>query len=154
MKVIQSCLTLCDPMAYTVRGVLQARIMEWIAIPFSRGSSHWGIELRSPALQVDSLPAEPKEKHLSFINTLQINRGLMPYDINKKMRTFFTITLFLSLFELKLLQITIINLQTNRIGKVSEMEKSPNLSSNCNLDVEINQKWRGEGDLKWISEVS
>ena len=89
---------------------------------------------------MDSLPAEPKEKHLSFINTLQINRGLMPYDINKKMRTFFTITLFLSLFELKLLQITIINLQTNRIGKVSEMEKSPNLSSNCNLDVEINQK--------------
>ena len=39
MKVTQSCLTLCDPMAYTVHGILQARILEWVAFPFSRGSS-------------------------------------------------------------------------------------------------------------------
>ena len=39
MKVAQLCLTLCDPMDYTVHGVLQARILEWVAIPFSRGSS-------------------------------------------------------------------------------------------------------------------
>ena len=39
LKVIQSCLTLQDPMDYTVRGILQARILEWVAIPFSRGSS-------------------------------------------------------------------------------------------------------------------
>ena len=38
-KVAQSCLTLCDPMDYTVHGILQARILEWVAIPFSRGSS-------------------------------------------------------------------------------------------------------------------
>ena len=31
--------TLCDPMDYTVYGILQARILEWVAIPFSRGSS-------------------------------------------------------------------------------------------------------------------
>ena len=30
---------LCDPMAYTVHGILQARILEWVAIPFSRGAS-------------------------------------------------------------------------------------------------------------------
>ena len=35
----QSCLTVCDPMDYTVRGVLQARTLEWVATPFSRGSS-------------------------------------------------------------------------------------------------------------------
>ena len=35
----QSCLTLCDPMDYTVHGILQARILEWIAILFSRRSS-------------------------------------------------------------------------------------------------------------------
>ena len=35
----QSCLTLCDPMDYTVHGILQPRILEWIAFPFSRGSS-------------------------------------------------------------------------------------------------------------------
>ena len=33
------CLTLCDPMNYTVHGILQARILEWVAFPFSRGSS-------------------------------------------------------------------------------------------------------------------
>ena len=39
VKVAQSCLTLCDPMDYTVHGILQARILEWVAFPFSRGSS-------------------------------------------------------------------------------------------------------------------
>ena len=38
-KVTQSCLTLCDPMDYKVHGILQARILEWVAIPFSRGAS-------------------------------------------------------------------------------------------------------------------
>ena len=35
----QLCLTLCDPMDYTVHGILQARIVEWVPIPFSRISS-------------------------------------------------------------------------------------------------------------------
>ena len=39
VKVAQSCLTLWDPMDYTVRGILQARILERVAFPFSRGSS-------------------------------------------------------------------------------------------------------------------
>ena len=58
VKVTQLCLTLCNPMDYTVHGILQARILEWLAFPFSRGSS----QNRSPALQADSLPAEPKGK--------------------------------------------------------------------------------------------
>ena len=42
--ITQSCLTLCDPMDYnspasSAHGILQARILEWLAIPFSRGSS-------------------------------------------------------------------------------------------------------------------
>ena len=39
MKVTQSCLTLCDPMDCTFHGILQARILEWIAFAFYRGSS-------------------------------------------------------------------------------------------------------------------
>ena len=39
VKVAQSCPTLCDPMDYTVHGILQARILEWVACPFSSGSS-------------------------------------------------------------------------------------------------------------------
>ena len=35
----KSCLTLCDPMDYTVHRILQARIPEWVAFPFCRGSS-------------------------------------------------------------------------------------------------------------------
>ena len=38
MKVAQLCLTLCNPMDYTVHGILQARILEWVAFLFSRGS--------------------------------------------------------------------------------------------------------------------
>ena len=37
VKVTQSRLSLCDPMAYTVHGILQARILEYVAFPFSRG---------------------------------------------------------------------------------------------------------------------
>ena len=39
VNVTQSCQTLCDPMDYTVHGILQARILEWVAFPFSSGSS-------------------------------------------------------------------------------------------------------------------
>ena len=39
VKVLQSCPTLCDPMDYTVHGILQARILEWVAMPSSNGSS-------------------------------------------------------------------------------------------------------------------
>ena len=66
MLVCQSCPTLCDPMdcsppGSSVHGISQARIMEWVAISFSRGFSP-GIELRSPALQADFLPSEPSGK--------------------------------------------------------------------------------------------
>ena len=56
VKVPQSCLTFSDPTDCTVHGILQARILEWVAFPFSR------VGPRSPALQADSLPAEPQGK--------------------------------------------------------------------------------------------
>ena len=59
-KVAHLCPTLCEPMDYTVHGILQARILEWVAFPFSRGFSNPGIEPRS--LQADSLPGEPQGK--------------------------------------------------------------------------------------------
>ena len=39
VKVAQSCLSLCNPMDYTVHGILQTRILNWVAVPFSKGSS-------------------------------------------------------------------------------------------------------------------
>ena len=57
--VAQSCLTLCDPMdcrppGFCVHGILQARILEWIAIPF------------------------PKSKHLKGPNKADVGRGIRP----------------------------------------------------------------------------
>ena len=39
VKIAQLCLTLCNPMDHVVHGILQARILGWVAVPFSRGSS-------------------------------------------------------------------------------------------------------------------
>ena len=58
MKVVQSCPTLCDRMDYRVHGILQARILEWVAFPFSRGSSQ----------------AEPPEKPISNKASHQIRK--------------------------------------------------------------------------------
>ena len=55
VKVTQSCPALFYCLDCTVHGILQARILEWITFPFSRGSSQ-GIEPRSPVLQVECLP--------------------------------------------------------------------------------------------------
>ena len=46
VKVAQLCPTLCDPVDYTVHGILQAIILEWVAFPFCRGSAQPGEVLR------------------------------------------------------------------------------------------------------------
>ena len=61
--VAQTCLTLCNPMDCSppdssVHGILQARILEWVAIPFSREFPDPGIKSGSPVLQADSLSSE------------------------------------------------------------------------------------------------
>ena len=65
VKVVQS--NSCDPMDYTVHGILQSRILEWVSFPFSRYLPSPGIEPRSPTLQTDSLPAEPQGKPYVFL---------------------------------------------------------------------------------------
>ena len=75
-------------MDYTVHRILQARILEWVAVTFSKGSSQPRDQPRSPALQVDSLPAEkpgkPKNTGVGTLCLLQqifltqeLNRGLL-----------------------------------------------------------------------------
>ena len=60
-------LTLCHPMDCSLPGlsvhkILQASILEWIAISFSRGRLDQGIETMSPTFQADSLIFEPPGK--------------------------------------------------------------------------------------------
>ena len=69
-QLLQSCPTLgdpreCSPPGSSVHGILQARIVEWVACPPPGDLPHPGIEtesLASPALEVDSLPAKPSGK--------------------------------------------------------------------------------------------
>ena len=67
VSVTQSCLTLCDrmdssPPGSSVNGILQAKVLEWVSFPSPGDLPDPGMELRSPALQADSLLSEPVRK--------------------------------------------------------------------------------------------
>ena len=66
-EVAQSCPTLCDRMdcslpGFSVHGIFQARVLEWVAISFSRDLPDPGIKPGSPALRADALPSEAPGK--------------------------------------------------------------------------------------------
>ena len=76
-SVAQSCLMLCHPMEYSlpgssVHGILQARMLEWIAVPFPGDLPDPGIKPRCLVFQVDSLPSEPPGKPIHKGNNEQI----------------------------------------------------------------------------------
>ena len=56
-----------SPPGSSVHGILQARILEWVAIPSSGDLPDPGIKPGSPALQADSLPSEPPGKPMSVL---------------------------------------------------------------------------------------
>ena len=83
-EVAQPCPTLCDPLdcslpGFSVHGILQARKLEWVAIPFSRGSSlTQGSKVRLLHLlhwQVDSLP----KRHLGRPKFPRVSPSPVPY---------------------------------------------------------------------------
>ena len=72
--IAKSGLTAVTPADYilpssSVHGILQARILEWVAISFSRGSSQPRVEPGSPALQADFYPVSYKGKCLLYKST-------------------------------------------------------------------------------------
>ena len=81
VKVAQSCPTLCDPMDYTVHGFLQARILEWVAFPFSRKSLQ--SRDRTQVSQIaDSLPAEPPGYVCAVCRVASVTSdSLRPYEL-------------------------------------------------------------------------
>ena len=63
----------------TVHGILQARILEWVAFPFPRDLPNPEIESRSPALQEDSLPTElPGKPKNNGVNSLSLLQQIFP----------------------------------------------------------------------------
>ena len=71
LSMTQSCLTLCNcmdcsPPDFSVHEILKARILEWVAIPFSRRSAQPRDQPGSPSLQTDSSPSEPPGKPVAW----------------------------------------------------------------------------------------
>ena len=78
VKVTRLCSTLCNPMdcslpGSSVHGILQARTLDWVVVPFSRGSSQPRGQTQvepnviEPSLQADPLPFEPTEKQKKML---------------------------------------------------------------------------------------
>ena len=66
-------------MNYSVNGILQARKLDWVAFPFSRGSSQPRNWTQSPPLQVDSLPFEPPGKPKNIgVGSLPLLQQIFP----------------------------------------------------------------------------
>ena len=68
-------------MDYTAHGILQARIPEWVAFPFSRGSPYPGIEPGSPALQVILYQLSYQESQVALEKTYSFSI-FWPCDVN------------------------------------------------------------------------
>ena len=85
-EVAQSCLTLCDPTdcslpGSSVSGIFQTRVLEWVAISFSRGSSQPRDGTGSPASQTDALPSAPPGKPNVPINIPNWTTGSQDGDL-------------------------------------------------------------------------
>ena len=89
--VAQLCPTLCNPMdssspSSSVHGILQARILEWVAVPCSRGSSQPRDSTRVSQIASRSAPSEPQWKpnfnqislDLSYLPSFQVFNKLSP----------------------------------------------------------------------------
>ena len=106
-KSLQSCSTLwdamdCSPPGYSVHGILQARILEWVAISSSRGST-WPRDLRTPESYVSCtgrrcLPLVPAGKPNTLYRMWQIFRNTQPAKFKIKK----------DLFELNILKTVVI----------------------------------------------
>ena len=62
----------CSPPGFSVHGIPLAKILEWVAIPFSGDLPDPGLEPSSPALQADSLPSEPPGKPWNRVGAPQM----------------------------------------------------------------------------------
>ena len=86
VKVVQSYPTLCNPMNCTVHGILQARMLEWVAILFTRGSSQPKDITQVPhTVWADSLPAKPQGKPKNtWVGSLSLLQLIFPNQESNK----------------------------------------------------------------------
>ena len=83
VKVAQLCPTLCDPMDYSIHGILQARILEWVDFPFSRDSSQPQDRTQISHTAGNSLAAEPQGKPKNTgVGSLSLLQRIFPPPSN------------------------------------------------------------------------
>ena len=85
-EVAQLCLTLWDPMDYSlpgssIHGVVQPRVLEWVTISFSRDLLNPEVEPKSPTLQVVTLPSEPPGMPIFVYNIFKITLYKWHYTV-------------------------------------------------------------------------
>ena len=73
VRVAELCPTLCDPMDYRIHGILQARILEWVAVPFSRGSSQPRDQTQISSIAGRSKKIQPSKMWNSYRTTAVIH---------------------------------------------------------------------------------
>ena len=83
VKVAQLCPTLCDPMDYTVYGTLQARLLEWVAFPFSRGSSQSRDQTQVSHIAGKFFTSWATREAQSILNLVQFSNRIV-FSIKKK----------------------------------------------------------------------
>ena len=88
-SVAQWCLTLyksmdCSPPCSSVHGILQLRILEWVALSPSMASPDLGIKLMSPVLQVDSLPLNHQRSAPPPPQNKRAAQSLLPGDLKTR----------------------------------------------------------------------
>ena len=83
VKVTQLCPTLCDPMGYTVHGILQAGILERVAFPLSRGSSQPRDQTQVSRIADKFFTAEPQGKTYYFIFQNKLVNAMIDVSILK-----------------------------------------------------------------------
>ena len=117
VKVFQLCPALCDLVDYTVPGILQARILECVAFPFSKGSSQPRDQIQVSHIAADSLPAEPSgnTKNTGVGSRSLLRQIFLTQELNQGLRHCRRILYQLSYQE----QHMIWNLRNSKQAKVS-----------------------------------
>ena len=147
--VTQLCPTLCDPMDgsppdSSVHGIFQARILEWVAISFSRRSSQPRDQTWSLSLQADSLRTKWRGKPFTLMMSLYLNSH--PYTLLSKI-PLITSKLSTSMGETAPLTVEQVKLLESSVLHWTQIWKRPW----CWERLRAGRKGRGRGQDGWMA---
>ena len=126
-------------------GILHARIVEWVALPSSRGFfSNPGIKPRSPTLQADSLPSEPPGKPKNTgVGSLSLLQGIfLTQESNLHLLHCWWIFVFVCLFVCLFV-----------LPGCAMMQRTDSLEKTLTLGKIEGGKRRGQQRMRWLDSI-